>query len=148
MKSNFDFLEKAFPSLAGLGSIAENYLYTDPNSCLIKLGMFGETVVNLMLELDKIKPPEYDNTHANRIKLLKREGMLPTDVDDILYALRKARNKAAHEGYESLEDGITLLEMAYTIGVWFMQVYGEWDYAPRGFVLPEDNPASQIMKHC
>lgn len=56
MKSNFEFLQENFSVLAALGSNAENYLYTDANSCLIKLGMFGETVVSLMLELDKIAP--------------------------------------------------------------------------------------------
>ena len=50
--------------------------------------MFGETVVNLMLQLDKISAPQTDNTHANRIKVLRKEGMLPNQIDDILYALR------------------------------------------------------------
>jgi len=139
MKSNFEFLKKAFPVLAGLGSTAESYLYADRNSCLIKLGMFGETVVNLMLELDKIAPPEYDNTHANRIKLLKKEGLVPPDIDDILYALRLARNKAVHEGYDYFEDCMTLLEMSYNLGVWFMQTYGDWDYIQTAYILPEDN---------
>ena len=58
MQSNFVFLQNDFPVLYQIGSIAEKYLYTDSNSCLIKLGMFGETVVNLMLQLDKISAPQ------------------------------------------------------------------------------------------
>ncbi len=139
MKSNFEFLQENFSVLAALGSNAENYLYTDANSCLIKLGMFGETVVSLMLELDKIAPPEYDNTQANRIKLLKKEGLIPQDVDDILYALRKARNKAVHSGYDSFSECQTLLEMTYNLGVWFMQTYGQWSYEPHGYFIPADN---------
>lgn len=138
MKSNFEFLEKAFPVLAGLGSTAENYLYTDTNSCLIKMGLFGETVVNLMFELDKITPIDYDNTHANRIKLLKREGLIPRDIDDLLYALRMARNKAVHSNYDSFEECMTLLEMAFNLGVWFMQTYGDWEYHPKDYVLQAD----------
>lgn len=57
MKSNFEFLNKSFPVLSGLGGTAENYLYSDTNSCLIKLGLFGETIVNFMLQLDGIEPP-------------------------------------------------------------------------------------------
>ena len=53
--SNFDFLKQKFPVLANLGGLAEKYLYTDPNSCLIKLGMIGETVVNLTI-LSKKSP--------------------------------------------------------------------------------------------
>ena len=66
------------------------------NSCLIKLGLFGETVVSLIMKLDEIEPPSYENTHANRIRLLKKEGFLPKEIDDILYALRITRNKAVH----------------------------------------------------
>lgn len=138
MKSNFIFLEEAFSALSQIGNTAENYLYTDPNSCLIKLGLFGETIVNTMLKLDDIDPPSYDNTHANRIKLLKQNGLLPKDIDDILYSLRMARNKAVHENYDSFENCMILLEMAYNLAVWFMQTYGNWRYNPTGFVLPED----------
>ncbi len=139
MKSNFEFLLRAFPVLANLGSTAENYLYTDTNSCLIKLGLFGETIVNLMLTLDRLEPPTFDNTHAHRIKLLKKEGLISQNIDDIFYALRMARNKAVHSGYESFEDSVTLLEMAHNLGIWFMQTYGDWQYTAVQFVLPEDN---------
>ncbi len=143
MKSNFGFLEKAFPVLSQIGSTAEDYLYTDTNSCLIKLGLFGETIVNIMLKLDSIAPPSYDNTHANRIKLLKQNGLLPKDIDDILYSLRMTRNKAIHANYDSFEDCKILLEMAYNLGVWFMQTYGDWAYLPKDFVLPE-NTSNQV----
>ena len=58
MQSNFVFLQNDFPVLYHIGIIAEKYLYTDSNVCLIKLGMFGETVVNIMLQLDKISAPQ------------------------------------------------------------------------------------------
>ena len=48
MKSNFAFLQDRFPALANFGKFAEKYLYSDSNSCLMKLGMMGETIVNLM----------------------------------------------------------------------------------------------------
>lgn len=54
MASNFKFLETEFPVLANFGNLAEQYCYTDPNSCLMKLGMIGETIVNLMFTYDKI----------------------------------------------------------------------------------------------
>lgn len=138
MKSNFEFLNKVFPVLANLGGTAENYLHSDTNSCLIKLGLFGETVVNMMMKLDGIDLPVIENTHANRIKLLKKEGLVTQGVDDILYSLRTARNKAVHENYDSYEDCVTLLEMAHTLGIWFMQTYGEWQYCSDDFILPAD----------
>ena len=58
MQSNFVFLQNDFPVLYQIGIIAEKYLYKDSNVCLIKLGMFGETVVNIMLQLAKISAPQ------------------------------------------------------------------------------------------
>ena len=43
MQSNFSFLKDRFPVLSNFGELAEKYLYSDPNSCLMKLGMIGET---------------------------------------------------------------------------------------------------------
>lgn len=50
MKSNFSFIEKTFPVIAEIGQTAENYLYSDTNSCLIKLGLLGETIVNIKIK--------------------------------------------------------------------------------------------------
>lgn len=136
--SNFAFLAKTFPALEKLGSLAEVYLYSDPNSCLYKMGILAETIVNYMFELDGMIPPETDNTPANRIKILKREGMLPREVSDILYALRTKRNEAVHEGYDSFEDCKILLQMAHTLAVWFMQTYGDYTYEPTDFIFAEE----------
>ena len=141
MKSNFEFLNRYWPALAQIGAAAENYLYSDPNSCVIKLGMFGERLVLEIYVFDKIEQPETDNTHSNRIRILKREGMLPQQIDDILYALRKARNTAVHTGADSADDAKTLLEMAYKLACWFMEVYGDWGFIAPAFVLPVQEQA-------
>ena len=136
MKSNFSFLQNTFPVLANFGSLAEQYCYSDSNSCLMKLGMIGETIVNLIFNYDRIPFP-YDNTAVARIDTLLREGLITRDLSDILHALRKARNKAVHENYASVEEGKTLLQMAYSLCEWFMQTYGDWNYQNQPFVMPE-----------
>ena len=55
MKSNFGFLESHFPVLANFGELAEKYLYSDPNSCLIKLGMIGEIRQYRKMMIQKFK---------------------------------------------------------------------------------------------
>lgn len=139
MKSNFDFLDNEFPVLAQFGKRAELYLYSDSNSCLMKLGMIGETVVNLMFTYDRITLPA-ENTAVNRIAVLFREGLLTQDLVDILHALRKVRNKAVHENYASVVDGKVLLQMAHSLCEWFMQTYGDWNYKNKPFVLPANLP--------
>lgn len=135
MASNFKFLEKEFPVLANFGNLAEQYCYTDPNSCLMKLGMIGETIVNLMFTYDKIPAP-YDNSAVKRINVLSSEGLLTKDLVDILHALRKVRNKAAHENYAEASDCPIFLQMAHSLCEWFMQTYGDWNYQHQDFVMP------------
>ncbi|WP_068614503.1 type I restriction-modification system endonuclease [Paenibacillus tuaregi] len=144
MESNFSFLDSNFAILAQIGGTAEDYLYSDPNSCLFKLGLLGEMVVNLMMQFDGIQPPSYDNTHANRIKLLKGQGLLPREIDDILYSLRMARNKAVHANYDSLEQCKVLMGMAHELSIWFMQTYGDWQYSPQRFVLPLEKSQAKV----
>ena len=143
MKSNFAFLKSHFPVLANFGILAEKYCYSDSNSCIMKLGMIGETIVNLMLTYDKIKIPPECNA-VTKIKILSLQGLLTPDLSDILHALRKARNKAAHTNYENIKEGQTLLGMAYSLCEWFMQTYGDWEYKHCKFVMPTEADAQSI----
>ena len=92
--SNFLFLQEKWPFLARLGEIAEEYMYVDASTSLIKSGLFAEKVVNLMFELDNLTPLEIENTHENRIKYLKNEGMLPDEIEDLLHILSILGNKS------------------------------------------------------
>ena len=85
MKSNFEFLKRYWPALSQIGAAAESYVYSDPNACLYKLGMFGERLILEIFAFEHIPEPSIDNTHSNRIRLLKREGLIPKKIDDILY---------------------------------------------------------------
>ena len=147
MASNFKFLETEFPVLANFGNLAERYCYTDPNSCLMKLGMIGETIVNLMFTYDKIPVP-YDNSAENRINALFSEGLLTRDLTDILHALHKVRNKAVRENYSESSDCPVFLQMAYSLSEWFMQTYGDWNYQHQSFVMPvkeEDKTKKNVV---
>ncbi|MDY2685249.1 MAG: hypothetical protein SOV43_03645 [Selenomonadaceae bacterium] len=88
--SNFSFLEERFPVLAKFGEQAERYYVSDPNSCLMKAGMFGETVVKLIFDTDGIEHPFQDDA-VHRIRKLQREEYITDDLADILHTLRKNR---------------------------------------------------------
>lgn len=138
MKSNFEFLKNYWPALAQIGETAEHYLYSDPNSCMYKLGMFGERLVHEIFAFEKLAEPSYDNTQANRIRILKRERLIPKKIDDILFALRKTRNDAVHKYVDSVDDARTLLSLTYNLAVWFMEVYGDWNFSAPAFVMPKE----------
>ena len=141
MRSNFLFLHDKFPALERLGVFAERYCHSDANSCLMKLGMIGETIVNLIFSFDRIPNP-YDNTAAVRIDTLLRDGYITRDLADVFHQLRKNRNRAVHENYASVSGAKTLLQMAYGLCEWFMITYGDWNYEPRPFVMPAPESVS------
>ena len=138
MKSNFEFLNRYWPALAQIGETAENYLYSDPNACIFKIGLFAERIVQEILVFERMAEPEVDNTHANRIRILKRAGLLPHEIDNTLYFLRKTRNSAVHAGADSVDEAKMLLSMTYNLAVWFMETYGDWGYIASDFAMPEE----------
>ncbi|MCL2497373.1 MAG: DEAD/DEAH box helicase family protein [Symbiobacteriaceae bacterium] len=139
MLSNFVFLADDFPVLEKLGGLAESYLYADPNACLYKMGYLAENMVNIMFELNDLKPPSgNDNTQANKLKILLKEKLISKEISDIFYRIRISRNEAVHAGYDSFEECQALLAQTHTLTVWFMQVYGDELYEPIPFVMPED----------
>ncbi len=137
MKSNFAFLKEYWPDMAQIGETAEEYLYSDPNACIYKLGMLAERITSEMFTIEKIVMPE-DDTQVNKLRVLKREGILPANIDNILYALRKARNEAVHAGAGDTAKAETLLRMTHSLCSWFMEVYGDWNFQSEPFVMPTD----------
>ena len=136
--SNFTFLESHWEDLAKLGDLSEKYVYSDPNTSIIKQGMLSEVMVKYMLAYDGIAEPEYDNTHANRIRLLKQNDLLPYEINNTLYILRKARNDAAHEAADEGDKALNNLKLLYELCVWYMQTYGDYTYEPVDYVTPVD----------
>lgn len=135
---NFTFLKSKWAELAKFGELAEQYLYSDTNTCFLKMGLLAEHIVQYMLAYDGISQPENDNTHANRINLLRRNDLLPQEIDNILYVLRKTRNDAAHKGMESFDKAKENLELTYDLASWFMQTYGDYTYEPAAYVMPKN----------
>ena len=46
---NFIFLKSHWEDLSNTGELAENYVFSDPNTSMIKQGMFAERLVQYML---------------------------------------------------------------------------------------------------
>ena len=142
MRSNFDFLAHYWPDMAEIGALAEAYLYADPNACIFKLGLLAERIVNQIIHFERMSAPA-EMTFADRIRMLRREDLLPKNIDDILFAIRKARNDAVHTGISDFTSAQTLLRMAYNLSAWFMEVYGDWSFTAPEFIMPENISADE-----
>ena len=139
MASGFSFLRTQFPGLEKTGEFAERYLYSDSNSCLFKLGLLCEDIVNKMFDFDNIRLPyQVKDTLVNKIRLLENEEYITEDLARIMHRLRLGGNEARHEGKESLQKAKLLLPQAHSLCEWFMQVYGDYSYKPQEYHLPEE----------
>lgn len=142
MSTNFDYLLGSFPSIANLGRLAEAYRQSDPNSSLMKQGLIGESIVSMMFDFDRVAEPD-DNRAIARIDALQREGLLPKDVAEVLHLVRKARNRAAHEGWGDESAARQFLPVVHSLTGWFVRTYGPVDLAAPSYTLQK--PSTSVM---
>ncbi len=122
--SNFIFLEKEWPLLAKLGETAEEYLYNDSNACLYKLRLLAEQIISYMIDINEVKLAEKNDEQTGKIKSLKIKGLLPREIDNIIYALRINANIDVHSNVVSFDEVVLMLELSYKLCIWFQQTYG------------------------
>jgi len=134
MSGNFSFLSERWDILAQLGEMAERNVFIDPNTSLIKLRMFGETLTKYIYALEELTDTR-ELTQVERLNQLKQQDLLPQEVLDILHIIRKAGNRAAHEvGYGTTEEAVTHIQLAFKLSLWMMEVYGDWSFLALEFV--------------
>lgn len=136
MVGNFSFLASRWKLLSDLGEMSERNVYVDPNTSLIKLRMFGETLTKFMSALEELEESR-TMTQVDRLNQLQREDLLTDEIVEMLHTLRKIGNKAAHEaGYGTTIEALACTQLAFRLAVWFMQVYGDWDFPTPDYVQP------------
>ncbi|KDN90486.1 type I restriction enzyme EcoKI subunit R [Bacillus amyloliquefaciens] len=138
MSGNFSFFQGKWDVLANLGETAERNVYHDPHTTVMKLRLFAETLTKFILAAENIKEA-YGTTQVDRINTLRRERLLEPELIDILEALRRKGNVAMHEAdYGKVEEAKALLQLTFRLSIWFMEVYGDWDFqAPEYTELQE-----------
>lgn len=137
MYTNFAFLHNLWPEFEELGTLAETYLYADPNNCMFKSGLLCEKMVIKIFEMEKLYLNPKDNQY-DRIKKLSAIDIIPRNIEKYLTVIRKDRNDAAHKGFSSLEHAKISLRYTYQCCVWFMEVYGDFNYEAAPYVEPEN----------
>ena len=137
--SNFAFLQAYWPDFAKILDFAEKYVYSDPASSKNKTGLFVELMIREIMRIENIPEPcdAKENTHYNRIRLLKNGGYLPYDVAQWINQVRMSRNDSAHENIATEQEALSVLKFAYRIAVWFMQTYGDGSFRVEAFIAPE-----------
>lgn len=135
MASNFTFLRRYWPDLAQLGELAELYLFSDPKNCIFKLGTLGERIAAGILSYEAITVPE-GTSPAGLLRLLERNRILPPKIDGLLFAIRKAQNSTIRQSQITVDQAKTLLQAAYHLSCWYMEVYGDGNFAAAPYAEP------------
>lgn len=90
MERNFSYVADRWPAVAQYGRQAEDSVYTDPETCLLKLRHLTEALVGGLLG------PEHPSELYAAIDELGRAHRIPHQTLDGMHRLRKLGNRAAH----------------------------------------------------
>ncbi|RFC62262.1 type I restriction-modification system endonuclease [Fulvimarina endophytica] len=135
-QGNFGFLSEESPELAKLATLAESYFKSDPPAALFRLRQFGEFMAKEVAArhaLLRERSPSFDET----LRLLKMRDVLPREVADLFFHLKRAGNAAAHENRGSASDALAALKIARVVAIWFYQTYaGVPGFCPSPFIPP------------
>lgn len=120
---NFAFLGAHSERVARLGALAERYFREDPPAALIKLRQFGEFIAKDVAARQGLLPAaavSFDDV----LRTLKARGVLPREIADLFYHLKRMGNEAAHEDRGTPSDALMALKIARAAAIWFHQAYG------------------------
>src|SRR6185437_1971024 len=94
--SNFSFLGVQDERLARLGALAERYFFDDSPSALIKLRQLGEFLAKDVAARHGLLP--LDSVGFDEVlRTLRLKSILPREVADLFFHLKRLGNAAAHE---------------------------------------------------
>ena len=134
---NFTMLNSKWPELANLGALAEQYVHTDPESCLVKLRNYLELIVRWLYRTERLQHGYRASIH-DLITDDTFQSIIPRQVTMKMDAIRIHGNRAAHGDKIKLEDAQWLVKEAHIMGAWMYLKYagGHADDFPK-FQLPE-----------
>lgn len=145
--SNFSLLKRFGRDLETTGSQAEQYLYSDPNSCLNKLRTLCGVLASRIVREKRIVVPRAPGsrngnpTFFDNLNALQRSALVPAGIIKDFHEVRMKGNDGSHSCAEgvTVEDAEDALRAAHRIAVWFVRDYKGREESIPEFVLPEEN---------
>lgn len=133
---NFEFLRESEPRLLRLARIAERYFAEDPPGALIRLRQLAEFMAKDVAARHGLLPAASINFDGV-LRVLKARAVLPRQIADMFYHLKRVGNAAAHEDRGTAGDALQGLKIARSAAIWFHQTFGNAPgFKPGAFVPP------------
>ena len=140
---NFDFLAEHDPILTRYPALAERYVFDDPNTSLVKLRQFGESLAKFAAASRGFDTTDLDFREVTGI--LWRNQLLPREVRELFDMIRLRGNDAVHQGQGDRTSALQGLITAQRLAVWFHRTFSDPDFDPGPFrppAQPEDVDSS------
>lgn len=146
LKTNFSYFTVEWELFKNLGESAEQSIYRDPNAAIVKIRSLAEKMTDAIFKLEGIDPWGL-NSQVEKLNTLQNKDVLPDELVNVFHMIRKTGNKAAHDGsYGTTSEAINMLQMAFYISCWFMEVYVSYDFNSPKFIVPIDNEKEQAER--
>jgi type I restriction enzyme R subunit len=119
-ETNFHFLERFDKRVAQLAKQAEEYVHTDPDSCMFKLRLMVETMAKKLTSLQM--HGDISKDLGAMLGSLERNGVVPRRQADGMHAIRRDGNAAVHGSPTPVPTAMRRLREAYKISGWFCKI--------------------------
>lgn len=134
--TNFHFLERFDKRVAQLAKQAEDYVHSDPASCMFKLRLMVETMAKKLTSLQMSGDISQDL--GAMLGTLERRGIVPRRQADGMHAIRRDGNAAVHGSPTPVPTAMRRLREAHNISGWFCKIIKRGSKVKLvGFVPPE-----------
>lgn len=138
IKKNFIFLQEKWNDLAQFSSQAEDYIFTDPQSSLLKLRLFSEVLVGYIYR-DLQLPVDRQWNYFDKLNNAEFSSAIRPSILSKLHAIRIKGNNAAHKGIAKSEDALWLVQETHTIALWLYNSYNSGEDYHIEFITPMDS---------
>ena len=119
-ETNFEFLERFDPRVAELAKQAEEYVHSDPDSCMFKLRLMVEMMAKKLTSLQM--RGDISKDLGAMLGALERSGVVPRRQADTMHAIRRDGNAAVHGNPTPVPTAMRRLREAYSISGWFCKM--------------------------
>ena len=143
---NFQFLSKVDPVIVELAGLAERYVFTDPNSALVKTRQMGELLVKQIFA-KRGRTIDATDKQVDLVNDLLRANALTPKIAEMLHEVRKKGNLAVHEIHGERGEALYHLKTVRKIALWFYKTYYDKHFKIDAFVPPpEPVDASESLR--
>ncbi|MBR1437613.1 MAG: ankyrin repeat domain-containing protein [Synergistaceae bacterium] len=139
MQSRFECLGEQFPKLSDYGRKAEKSMASDPNICLLNLGLIAEIITGILCRKNNIPDtPEKFNA-------LIQKKIIPDNIYQKILTLIEIKNDASNDSCDSKSACSRLMFTAEELCRWFVTEKADGKFGFLADLFPPDKPVPILM---